>query len=153
MGLSHRKKMRGIGVFPSAKTLKTHHTEGFKDKQMRLNLTHRALLKRLSGGPRTMIDLTHAATDNNSVSFHYQRYLPELERFGYVVHLQEKWHLTEYGRMEMNRIISGVAMRIENGSVTEPYDGKELRKNVYRRGCYDFLKYPSRFGDTQIFKA
>jgi len=61
--------MRGIGVFPSAKTLKTHHTEVFGDKQMRLNLTHRALLKRLSGGPRTMIDLTHGYTDNNSVSF------------------------------------------------------------------------------------
>lgn len=120
---------------------------------MRLNLTHKALLKRLSGGPRTMIDLTHAATDNNSVSFHYQRYLPELERFGYVVHLQEKWHLTEYGRMEMNRAISGAAMRIENGSTIEPYDGKELRRNVFRRGCYDFLNYPSRFGNTQIFKA
>ena len=120
---------------------------------MRLNLTHRTLLKRLSNGPRTMLEMTHSHTDNNSVSFHYQRYLPELERFGYVINHQEKWHLTEYGRMEMNRAISGAAMRIENGSVKEPYDGKELRRNVFRRGCYDFLKYPSRFGDNQIYKV
>jgi hypothetical protein len=97
-----------------------------------------------------MIDLTHAATDNNSVSFHYQRYLPELERFGYVINHDQKWHLTEYGRMEMNRAISGAAMRIENGSVREPYDGKELRRNVFRRGCYDFLQLPSRFGDNFV---
>jgi len=117
---------------------------------MRLNLTHRSLLKRLSSGPRTMIDLTHAATDNNSVSFHYQRYLPELERFGYVINHDQKWHLTEYGRMEMNRVISGAAMRIENGSTTEKYDGKELRMSVFRRGCYDFLQLPSRFGDNFV---
>ena len=145
--------MQGIGVFPSAKNYKTHHTEVFKGLQMRLNLTHRSLLKRLSSGPRTMLELTHAATDNNSVSFHYQRYLPELERFGYVINHDQKWHLTEYGRMEMNRAISGAAMRIENGSVKEPYDGKELRMSVFRRGCYDFLKYPSRFGDNQIYKV
>jgi hypothetical protein len=55
--------------------------------------------------------------------------------------------------MEMNRAISGAAMRIENGSVKEIYDGKELRRNVHRRGCYDFLKYPSRFSDNQIYKV
>jgi hypothetical protein len=120
---------------------------------MRLNLTHRTLLKRLSSGPRTMLDMTHSATDNNSVSYHYAKYLPDLEQFGYVINHQEKWHLTEYGRMEMNRAISGAAMRIENGSIREPYDGKELRRNVQRRGCYDFLKYPSRFGDNQIYKV
>jgi hypothetical protein len=49
--------------------------------------------------------------------------------------------------------VSGAAMRIENGSTTEKYDGKELRRNVFRRGCYDFLKYPSRFGDNQIYKV
>ena len=120
---------------------------------MRLNLTHRTILKRLSGGPRSMLDMTHSATDNNAVSFHYAKYLPELERFGYVIHHDEKWHLTEYGRMEMNRAISGAAMRIENGSVKEIYDGKELRRNVQRRGCYDFLKYPSRFSDNRIYRV
>jgi len=118
---------------------------------MRLNLTHRTLLKRLSSGPRSMLEMTHSATDNNAVSYHYAKYLPELERFGYVINYQEKWHLTEYGRMEMNRAISGAAMRIENGSVREIYDGKELRRNVFRQGCYDFLKYPSRFGDNLIY--
>ena len=117
---------------------------------MRLNQTHKALLKRLSNGPRTMHDLTHSYADNNSVSFYYQKYLPELERFGYVISHDEKWHLTEYGRMEMNRAVSGAAMRIENGSVKEIYDGKELRRNVFRRGCYDFLQLPSRFGDNFV---
>tara|TARA_R110000868_G_scaffold34559_1_gene124812 strand:+ start:318 stop:632 length:315 start_codon:yes stop_codon:yes gene_type:complete len=98
-----------------------------------------------------MLDMTHSATDNNAVSYHYAKYLPELERFGYVINHQEKWHLTEYGRMEMNRAISGAAMRIENGSIKEIYDGKELRRNVFRRGCYDFLKYPSRFGDNLFY--
>jgi hypothetical protein len=98
-----------------------------------------------------MLDMTHSATDNNAVSYHYAKYLPELERFGYVINHQEKWHLTEYGRMEMNRAISGAAMRIESGSIREPYDGKELRRNVFRQGCYDFLKYPSRFGDNLIY--
>ena len=115
---------------------------------MRLNNTHKALLKRLSNGPRTMHDLTHSHIDNNAVFFHYTKYLPELERFGYVISHDEKWHLTEYGRMEMNRAVSGAAMRIENGSSKEKYDGKELRRNVFREGCYDFLKYPSRFGDN-----
>ena len=118
---------------------------------MRLNQTHKALLKRLSNGPRTMHDLTHSYADNNSVSFYYQKYLPELERFGYVISHDEKWHLTEYGRMEMNRAVSGAAMRIENGSVKEKYDGKELKRNVFREGCYDFLKYPSRFGDNLVY--
>ena len=117
---------------------------------MRLNQTHRIILKRLSSGPRSMLDMTHSATDNNAVSYHYAKYLPELERFGYVIHHDEKWHLTEYGRMEMNRAISGAAMRIENGSVKEIYDGKELRRNVFRRGCYDFLQLPSRFGDNFV---
>ena len=117
---------------------------------MRLNQTHRIILKRLSSGPRSMLDMTHSATDNNAVSYHYSKYLPELERFGYVINHQEKWHLTEYGRMEMNRAISGAAMRIENGSVREIYDGKELRRNVFRRGCYDFLQLPSRFGDNFV---
>ena len=117
---------------------------------MRLNQTHRTLLKRLSNGPRSMLDMTHSATDNNAVSYHYAKYLPDLEQFGYVINHQEKWHLTEYGRMEMNRAISGAAMRIENGSVKEIYDGKELRRNVQRRGCYDFLQLPSRFGDNFV---
>ena len=117
---------------------------------MRLNQTHRIILKRLSSGPRSMLDMTHSATDNNAVSYHYAKYLPELERFGYVINHQEKWHLTEYGRMEMNRAISGAAMRIENGSTTEKYDGKELRMSVFRRGCYDFLQLPSRFGDNFV---
>jgi len=117
---------------------------------MRLNQTHRIILKRLSSGPRSMLDMTHSATDNNAVSYHYAKYLPELERFGYVINHQENWHLTEYGRMEMNRAISGAAMRIESGSVKEPYDGKELRRNVFRRGCYDFLQLPSRFGDVFV---
>ena len=117
---------------------------------MRLNQTHRIILKRLSSGPRSMLDMTHSATDNNAVSYHYAKYLPELERFGYVINHQEKWHLTEYGRMEMNRAISGAAMRIEIGSVREIYDGKELRRNVFRRGCYDFLQLPSRFGDNFV---
>jgi len=117
---------------------------------MRLNQTHRIILKRLSSGPRSMLDMTHSATDNNAVSYHYAKYLPELERFGYVINHDQKWHLTEYGRMEMNRAISGAAMRIENGSVREPYDGKELRRNISRRGCYDFLQLPSRFGDNFV---
>ena len=118
---------------------------------MRLNQTHKALLKRLSNGPRTMHDLTHSYADNNSVSFYYQKYLPELERFGYVISHDDKWHLTEYGRMEMNRAVSGAAMRIENGSVKEIYDGKELRRSVFRKGCYDFLNYPSRFRDNLVY--
>jgi hypothetical protein len=118
---------------------------------MRLNLTHKTLLKRLSGGPRSMHDLTHNTVDANSVAYHYNKYLPELERFGYVISHDDKWHLTAYGRQEMNRVVSGAAMRIENGSSTEKYDGKELRRNVFREGCYDFLKYPSRFGDNFVF--
>lgn len=118
---------------------------------MRLNLTHKALLKRLSGAPRSMHDLTHNSVDANSVSFHYVKYLPELERFGYVISHDDKWHLTEYGRQEMNRVVSGAAMRIENGSVKELYDGKELRRNVFRQGCYDFLNHPSRFGDNHVY--
>lgn len=119
---------------------------------MRLNLTHKALLKRLSNGPRSMHDLTHAAVEGNAVSFHYVKYLPELERFGYVIQHDEKWHLTQYGRNEMDRVISGAAMRIENGSSKEPYDGKELRRNVFREGCYDFLNHPSRFGDSRVYQ-
>jgi len=119
---------------------------------MRLNQTHRIILKRLSSGPRSMLDMTHSATDNNAVSFHYAKYLPELERFGYVIFHDDKWHLTQYGRMEMNRAVSGAAMRIENGSTIEKYDGKELRRNVFRRGCYDFLQLPSRFGDNFVLR-
>jgi hypothetical protein len=119
---------------------------------MRLNGTHRTILKRLSAGPRSMLDMTHSLTDNNSVSFHYGKYLPELERFGYVVSMDDKWHLTTYGRQEMNRVISGAAMRIENGSTDEPYDGKELRMSALRPGCYDFLRHPSRFGDNLLYR-
>jgi hypothetical protein len=119
---------------------------------MRLNLTHKTLLKRLKDGPRSLPQLTHSNTNDNAVSFHYAKYLPELERFGYVIFHDDKWHLTEYGRMEMNRAVSGAAMRIENGSIKEKYDGRELRRNVFRHGCYDFLNHPSRFGDNLVYQ-
>jgi hypothetical protein len=31
------------------------------------------------------------------------------------------------------------------------YEGDELKSRVSRRGAYDFLKYPSRFGDLRVF--
>jgi hypothetical protein len=72
-----------------------------------------------------------------------------LQNFGYVVSVDDVWHITGFGlaALQEKKVVASPT-KIRNGTTTEFYDGKELKQTCARLGAYDFLKYPSRFGDN-----
>jgi hypothetical protein len=44
-----------------------------------------------------------------------------------------------------------IATKIATGTTKELYDGADLKQGGIREGAFDFLKYPSKFGDNLIF--
>ena len=117
---------------------------------MRIQSTHRIILKRLESKPRALFELTHSNTDNHSVSYHYAKFLHDLAQHGYVIEHEDKWHLTQFGRMELSKALSK-AQAHDLKIKIQPYDGAELRPLANRPGCYDFLKHPSRFSETRVY--
>jgi len=116
---------------------------------MKLSHGHKSLLQRLSGGGRTSKSFTNMDTVNSQLSVHFVRYLADMQRVGLVVEIGGQWHLTQSGRD---------ALRNDKDLVKAPswvgtgiYDGAELKSRVARAGAYDFLQYPSRFGDVRKF--
>jgi hypothetical protein len=41
--------------------------------------------------------------------------------------------------------------RVAAGTTTETYDGADLKQSGIREGAFDFLKYPSKFGDNLTY--
>ena len=63
---------------------------------MQLKIHQLNILKRLEKGPRTLKSFSH--NDQSAhLSVHFERYLAELQAAGYVIEIQENWHLTHSG--------------------------------------------------------
>ena len=116
---------------------------------MKLSHGHKSLLVRLAGGGRTSKSFTNMDTVNSQLSVHFVRYLDDMQRLGLVVEIGEEWHLTQSGREAIHD--SRVKVKAPSWVGVGIYEGDELKSRVSRRGAYDFLKYPSRFGEKRKF--
>lgn len=119
---------------------------------MQLRIHQLNILKRLEKGPRTLKSFSH--NDQSAhLSVHFERYLGELQAAGYVIEIQENWHLTHsgYSAVAEKQQKKVFVDRICAGTTEGFYDGAELRQTCQRPGAYDFLNYPSRFGDNFVY--
>jgi hypothetical protein len=120
---------------------------------MKLKQNHKAILKRLSNGPRTELELTTGEVDQTAHAQHTIRYLLATQAFGLCVKIGDAWSLTNSGRAAIeDKEVEKATKRICAYSVTERYDGKELRQLGNRVGAYDFLSIPSRFFDARVYR-
>lgn len=119
---------------------------------MHLRIPQLNILKRLEKGPRTLRSFSHL-DENAHLAVHFERYLGELQAGGYVVEIQEHWHITHSGLSALREKVAKKAYeRISAGTSKGIYDGAELRNNSVRPGAYDFLAWPSRMGDDFVYR-
>lgn len=109
---------------------------------------HKSVLKRLINGPREEKSLTNGGDlDLGNAALHIVRNLEESQALGYCVKVGEEWMLTQGGKSALNVKSEPKQTRICALSMTEKYDGHELRQLGNRVGAYDFLNVPSRMHD------
>ena len=121
---------------------------------MELKLGHMTILKRLEHSSSSLKDFTHASQGVGNQGHHYAKYLNDIENYGYAVLIGDYYHITGFGvaKLEEKRMsVKPVKTKISAGTTTELYDGADLKKSCMRNGAYDFLKYPSKFGDNLVF--
>ena len=120
---------------------------------MILKAQHKQLLKRLEYKSSALKSFTHRDNGVGNVSVHYENYLNDLQNFGYVVSVDDVWHITGYGlaALQEKRVVASPT-KIHNGTTTEFYDGVDLKQGGIREGAFDFLKYPSKFGDNLVYR-
>jgi hypothetical protein len=118
---------------------------------MEIKQQHYAILKRLAFGASSLKRFTDKDTEVGNQGFHYLRYLNDLQNFGYAVEIGEVWHITGFGAAKLAEKLPRVAKeKVAAGTTTETYDGAELKRSSTRLGSYDFLKYPSKYGDNLV---
>ena len=119
---------------------------------MILKAQHKQLLKRLEYKSSALKSFTHGDNGVGNVSVHYENYLNDLQNFGYVVSVDDVWHITGYGlaALQEKKVVASPT-KIHNGTTTEFYDGADLKQSGIREGAFDFLKYPSKFGDNLVY--
>ena len=120
---------------------------------MILKAQHKQLLKRLEYKSSALKSFTHGDNGVGNVSVHYENYLNDLQNFGYVVSVDDVWHITGYGlaALQEKKVVASPT-KIHNGTTTEFYDGVDLKQGGIREGAFDFLKYPSKFGDNLVYR-
>lgn len=120
---------------------------------MILKAQHKQLLKRLEYKSSALKSFTHGDNGVGNVSVHYENYLNDLQNFGYVVSMDDVWHITGFGlaALQEKKVVASPT-RIHNGTTTEFYDGADLKQSGIREGAFDFLKYPSKFGDNLVYR-
>ena len=115
---------------------------------MILKAQHKQLLKRLEYKSSALKSFTHGDNGVGNVSVHYENYLNDLQNFGYVVSADDVWHITGFGLAALQeKKVVATPTKIHNGTTTEFYDGADLKQGGIREGAFDFLKYPSKFGE------
>lgn len=119
---------------------------------MILKAQHKQLLKRLEYKSSALKSFTHGDNGVGNVSVHYENYLNDLQNFGYVVSVDDVWHITGFGlaALQEKKVVASPT-KIHNGTTTEFYDGADLKQSGIREGAFDFLKYPSKFGDNLVY--
>ena len=116
---------------------------------MELKQQHISILKRLAHGASSLKRFTDKDTEVGNQGFHYLRYLNDLQNFGLALEIGEVWHITGFGVAKLAEQTPRVSKdRVAAGTTTETYDGADLKHGGNRVGAFDFLKYPSKFGDN-----
>lgn len=113
-------------------------------------LCHSELYEATEGVEKFLVSVGEFVTDCLSVMALHQ----------YIVYYQEQWQLTLVGRAlltDLNRRAEQLQPRmlsVAAKKVFKPdvgcYDGAELQVVVSRKGAYDFLGLPSRFGNLLV---
>ena len=119
---------------------------------MELKQQHISILKRLAHGASSLKRFTDKDTEVGNQGFHYLRYLNDLQNFGLALEIAETWHITGFGVAKLAEQTPRVSKdRVAAGTVEETYDGADLKQSGIREGAFDFLKYPSKFGDNLVY--
>jgi hypothetical protein len=120
---------------------------------MEMKQQHYAILKRLQHGASSLKRFTDKDGEVGNQGFHYLRYLNDLQNFGYALEIGEVWHITGFGVAKLAEQKPRLAKdRVAAGTTTETYDGADLKQGGIREGAFDFLKYPSKFGDNLVYR-
>ena len=64
---------------------------------MYLKTYHKQMLRRLEHKPSPLKGFTHGDNNAGNVSVHFENYLNDLQNFGYVVNIEDTWHITGFG--------------------------------------------------------
>ena len=119
---------------------------------MELKQQHYAILKRLAHGASSLKRFTDKDTEVGNQGFHYLRYLNDLQNFGLALEIGDTWHITGFGVAKLAEQTPRLSKdRVAAGTTKELYDGADLKQSGIREGAFDFLKYPSKFGDNLVF--
>ena len=121
---------------------------------MELKLGHTTILKRLEHSACSLKDFTHASQAVVNQGYHYEKYLNDLENWGYVLLIGDYYRITGFGiaKLEEKRLMGRpIATKIATGTTKELYDGADLKQGGIREGAFDFLKHPSKFGDNLTY--
>ena len=114
---------------------------------MKLSLQQLQTLKRLTNGPRSSLSFT-TSESHLSRNSHSLTHLKNLEMNGFVVEIQDMWHMTNAGRLKLIEQKSEATPRHFNGTQHENYVQGDWKATVHRPGALDFLKCPSKFSVT-----
>lgn len=127
---------------------------GFQHKVLKLvrlePLSSAALYEAVEGIGQVLVSVAEFVTDCASV----------MHQHGYLHFDHGKWSITSLGCGVLNeldmkqraaepRLVTVAAKKVYKPD-PGTYLGLELQAVVYRKGAYDFLALPSRFGDTLI---
>lgn len=121
--------------------------------------SHR-IMQALAMGPRTSKELKIVAGAINSVSRFDGEYMARLESNGFVRRHDERWALTKRGHEKLEELGPAHGQRerkarsIELQAVLERplySPAKEIQRPM-RPGSEEFLKYPSRIGNTLYYR-
>lgn len=114
---------------------------------------HKSVLKRLINGPREEKTLTHGGDqDLGNAAIHIVRNLEDAQALGLCVKIGETWYLTNGGREALNVKAEAKVLRICAMSMTERYDGADLRRLANRPGAYNFIDLPSRMHFGLVYR-
>jgi hypothetical protein len=114
---------------------------------------HKSVLKRLINGSRDEKSLTHGGDqDLGNAALHIIRSLNEAQALGLCVKIGEEWMLTQGGKAALNVKAEPKVQRICGLTMTERYDGKELRQLGNRPGAYNFINIPSRMHFGLVYR-
>lgn len=113
---------------------------------MKLSQPQLQTLKRLTNGPRSSLSFTTSEAHLTG-AYHSINHLKNLEMNGFVVEIDEIWHMTNAGRMKLVETNYEPTSKYANGTTHEKYVQGDWKDLVHRRGALDFLKHPSRFSN------
>ena len=114
-----------------------------------MQYTEAMILTKVSHTPRTANEIGHGY-----LVAHTESYLSALQEKGYIINVGQNWTITKFGveALANYKNPKAGARKKVNSAMTASYDGSELLHKVQRRGAYDFLSCPTRYGDTLAYR-